>query len=61
MVWIFGLNMVILFILILMRIDNDEINENFKLKCQHFFDMERKAIDAGEVDIEMADAYVSES
>ena len=46
---------------ICVRIDNDEINENFKLKCQHFFDMERKAIDAGEVDIEMADAYVSES
>lgn len=46
---------------ICVRIDNDDINENFKLKCQHFFDMERKAIDAGEVDIEMADAYVSES
>ena len=46
---------------ICVHIDNDEINENFKLKCQHFFDMERKAIDAGEVDIEMADAYVSES
>ena len=46
---------------ICVRIDNDEINENFKLKCTKFFDRERKAIDAGEVDIEMADAYVSES
>lgn len=46
---------------ICVRIDNDEINENFKLKCAKFFDRERKAIDAGEVDIEMADAYVSES
>ena len=46
---------------ICVRIDNDEINENFKLKCAKFFDRERKAIDAGEVDIEMADVYVSES
>lgn len=46
---------------ICVRIDNDEINENFKLKCAKFFNRERKAIDAGEVDIEMADAYVSES
>ena len=46
---------------ICVRIDGDEINENFKLKCAKFFDRERKAIDAGEVDIEMADVYVSES
>lgn len=46
---------------ICVRIDGDEINENFKLKCQRFFDMERKSVDAGEVDIEMADAYASES
>ena len=44
---------------ICVRIDGDEINENFKLKCAKFFKRERKAIDAGEVDIEMVDAYVS--
>lgn len=46
---------------ICVRIDGDVINENFKLKCGKFFDRERKAIDAGEVDVEMADAYASES
>ena len=46
---------------ICVRIDNDEINENFKLKCAKFFDRERKAIDAGEVDIEMVDGYNSEN
>lgn len=46
---------------ICVRIDGDEINENFKLKCAKFFDRERKAIDAGEVDIEMVDGYNSES
>lgn len=38
---------------ICVRIDNDEINENFKLKCFAFLDAERKSIDKGEVDMEM--------
>lgn len=35
------------------RIDDDETNENFKLKCQKFYDREKKLMDEGEVDIEM--------
>lgn len=45
---------------ICLRIDGDPVAENFKLKCGKFFDRERKAIDAGEVDIEMVDNYVQE-
>lgn len=37
---------------IVIRIDNDPINEAFKLKCNKFFEHEAKAIDKGEVDIE---------
>lgn len=39
------------------RIDNDEIAECFKLKCQRFIDKESKEIDKGNVDIEMEQAY----
>lgn len=46
---------------IVLRIDNDEISEAFKLKCKKFLSKEREEIDKGEVDIEMVDAYVSES
>ena len=44
---------------IVLRIDNDELAEAFKLKCQKFLSKEREEIDKGEVDMEMADAYVS--
>ena len=36
---------------------NDPIKEAFKLKCFRFLEKERTAIDAGEVDIEMAEGY----
>ena len=39
------------------RIDDDETNENFKLKCQKFYDREKKLMDEGEVDIEMNNTY----
>ena len=39
------------------RIDDDETNENFKLKCQKFYDREKKLIDEGEVDVEMNNTY----
>lgn len=39
------------------RIDDDETNENFKLKCQKFYDREKKLMDEGEVDIEMGNTY----
>lgn len=42
---------------ICIRIDNDPVSENFKLKTNAFFEREKKAIDSGEVDIEMTDAY----
>ena len=42
------------------RIDDDETNENFKLKCQKFYDREKKLMDEGEVDIEMNDTYSSD-
>lgn len=42
---------------IVLRIANDPINEAFKLKCDKFYAQERKSIDNGDVDIEMADAY----
>lgn len=42
---------------IVVRIDNDPFVEAFKLKCTAFKEREAKAIDKGEVDIEMQDAY----
>ena len=42
---------------IVLRIDNDELAEAFKLKTQKFLSKERESIDAGKVDIEMADTY----
>ena len=45
---------------ICIRIDDDETNENFKLKCQKFYDREEKLMDEGEVDIEMNDTYSSD-
>lgn len=39
------------------RINDDETNENFKLKCQKFYDREKKLMDEGEVDIEMGNTY----
>ena len=42
---------------ICIRIDDDETNENFKLKCQKFYDREKKLIDEGEVDVEMNNTY----
>lgn len=42
---------------IVLRIDNDELAEAFKLKCKKFLSKEREEIDKGEVDMEMADAY----
>lgn len=44
---------------IVLRIDNDSIKEAFKLKCCKFLLKESKDIDAGNVDIEMMDNYVS--
>ena len=46
---------------IVLRIDNDEFAEAFKLKCQKFLSKEREEIDKGEVDMEMLDNYASES
>lgn len=42
---------------IVLRIDNDPFAEAFKLKCLAFREREAKAMDKGEVDIEMQDAY----
>lgn len=42
---------------IVLRIDNDEFAEAFKLKCAKFLSKEREEIDKGEVDIEMLDNY----
>lgn len=42
---------------IVIRIANDPMKEAFKLKCSKFLEMEGKLMDAGEVDIEMADRY----
>lgn len=36
---------------------NDPVKEAFKLKCFRFLEKERAAIDAGEVDMEMAEGY----
>ena len=43
---------------VVLRIDNDELSEAFKLKCKKFLSKEREEIDKGEVDMEMVDAYV---
>lgn len=45
---------------IVLRIDNDPLKEAFKLKTVAFFEREKKLIDAGEVDMEMADGYNTE-
>lgn len=42
---------------IVLRIDNDEFAEAFKLKCAKFLSKEREEIDKGEVDMEMIDNY----
>ena len=42
---------------IVLRIANDPLAEAFKLKCLKFREMERNAIDKGEVDMEMAEGY----
>lgn len=44
---------------IVLRIDNDPVNEAFKLKTVKFREKEKSLIDNGEVDMEMMDAYVS--
>ena len=44
---------------VVLRIDDDELSEAFKLKCQKFLSKEREEIDKGEVDMEMADAYTA--
>ena len=42
---------------IVLRIDDDEFAEAFKLKCRKFLKHEEAEIDNGEVDIEMVDAF----
>lgn len=42
---------------IVLRIDDDPSNEAFKLKSDRFFEHERDAMDAGDVDIEMTEGY----
>jgi hypothetical protein len=42
---------------IVLRIDNDDKAEAFKLKSYKFIEREKKAIDNGEVDMEMANNY----
>lgn len=46
---------------IVLRVDNDMQREAFKLKTVKFFELEKKLIDQGEVDIEMAQAYIDDS
>lgn len=46
---------------IVLRVDNDMQREAFKLKTVKFFELEKKRIDQGEVDIEMAQAYIDDS
>ena len=46
---------------VVLRIDNDEFAEAFKLKCAKFLSKEREEIDKGEVDMEMLDNYASEA
>ena len=42
---------------VVLRIDDDELAEAFKLKCQKFLSHEREEIDKGEIDMEMANNY----
>ena len=42
---------------IVIRIDNDPVNEAFKLKCLKFLGKEAKEVDKGHVDAEMAERY----
>lgn len=42
---------------IVVRKDGDPICEAYKLKCSNFLLLESKAIDRGEVDIEMSEEY----
>lgn len=42
---------------VVLRIDDDELAEAFKLKCQKFLSREREEIDKGEVDMEMVNNY----
>ena len=42
---------------IVIRKDGDPICEAYKLKCSNFLLLESKAIDKGEVDIEMSEGY----
>lgn len=42
---------------VVLRIDGDEVAEAFKLKCLKFLGKEAELVDAGEVDIEMEQAY----
>lgn len=44
---------------IVLRIDNDPVLEAFKLKCVAFLEREAKEVDAGKVDVEMAQGYES--
>lgn len=44
---------------IVLRIDDDPVNEAFKLKTVKFREKEKSLIDNGEVDMEMMDTYVS--
>lgn len=46
---------------VVIRIDNDKKAEAFKLKCLKFYEFEKKRVDKGEVDIEMAQAYSEEN
>lgn len=46
---------------IVIRKNNDPIAEAFKLKCVAFKEREAKAMDKGEVDIEMQDTYYNDS
>ncbi|MCD8207548.1 MAG: hypothetical protein LUD72_06410 [Bacteroidales bacterium] len=45
---------------IVIRKENDPVAEAYKLKSQKFMNRERKQIDAGEVDMEMADGLTNE-
>ena len=45
---------------VVIRITNDPIAEAFKQKTVKFRDWEEKKVDAGLVDMEMADNYVGE-
>lgn len=46
---------------IVLRVYKDELSEAFKLKCLKFYEHEKRAIDKGEVDIEMTQGYLEEN